>query len=85
MASLGLPGKAKQAEPAVGRAAARRSVRSERSVAGTWLYLNLDAAERQGVTVPDDVLKSAVLVSQARAANADQTKNGPHKADGVKP
>jgi ABC-type uncharacterized transport system substrate-binding protein len=85
MASLGLPGMTKQAEPAVGRAAPHRPARPERTVAGAWLYLNLDAAARQGATVPDDVLKSAVLVSQGRAANADQTKNGPPKADGVKP
>jgi len=86
MASLGLPGKTKQVEPAVvRRAAPHRPARPERTIAGAWLYLNLDAAARQGVTVPDDVLKSAVLVSQARATNTDQTKNGPPKADGVKP
>jgi putative tryptophan/tyrosine transport system substrate-binding protein len=85
MAALGLPGQATQVEPAVGRAAPRRPVRPERTVAGAWLYLNLDAAARQGVTVPDDMLKSAVLVSQPRPANTDQTKNNPPKADGVKP
>lgn len=84
MASLGLPGKAKHVEPAVGRAAPRRPVRPERTVAGSWLYLNLQAAARQGVAVPDDVLKSAVLV-EARATNTDQTKNSPPKADGAKP
>ena len=85
MASLGLPGTVKQVEPAAGRAALHRPARPERTIAGAWLYLNLDAAARQGVTMPDDVLKSAVLVSQARAANTEQTKNGPRKADGAKP
>ncbi|MGN6580656.1 MAG: ABC transporter substrate-binding protein [Bordetella sp.] len=85
MASLGLPGALKQAGPAAGRTAPHRPVRPERTVAGAWLYLNLDAAARQGVAVPEDVLKSAVPVNPARAANTDQTKNGLLKADGVKP
>jgi putative ABC transport system substrate-binding protein len=85
MASLGLAGKTRQAAPAVGRTTAHRPARPERTIAGAWLYLNLEAAAHQGVTVPDDVLKSAVLVSQARAANTGRTKNDPPKADGVKP
>ncbi len=85
MAALGLPGKAQQAAQAAGRAPAGRQVRPERMISGDWLYLNLDAAKRQGVTVPGDVLKSAVLVSQVSAANARHTKSDPPKADGVKP
>ena len=83
MASLGLPGREQAPDaPVAGRPA--RPVRPERPlVAGTWLYLNADAAARQGVTVPDDVLKSAVLVRQANAGKTNS--NPPKKADGVKP
>ena len=78
-AALGLPGMVKPQAPAVRRAAGRsaRRARAERPVAGDRFYLNLGAAARQGVTVPDEVLKSAVLVSQIRSS--------PRKADGVKP
>lgn len=84
MAALGLPGKAQEAVRATARTAAGRQIRPERPMSGQWLYLNLDAAARQGVTVPDDILKSAVLVSQPGAADAAQTKSDPPKADGVK-
>ncbi|HEY0295020.1 MAG TPA: ABC transporter substrate binding protein [Bordetella sp.] len=75
IASLGLAGK--EAAPAV-KAAAARPVRPERPVAGPRLdlYINPDAAARQGVALSDAVLKSAVLVSQANSS--------PRGADGVK-